>query len=429
MRGIFALGKPVAWLMGSDGVSKLALLVATIVAARAMSPIELGRYIGLWATAVVAAALWDAGVSTLVTREIAAERMGVRRALGGAARLRMTTFVIWAAAFAVGATLVLGHSGGGWAAIAFAGASLTFGINTLLFGLLRGQARFRVAGITQASGRVTFALLALLIIPRVGQHHALLVLGVLALVGELVTLSASAALVVRAPQEAAVEDDVLTLRASLPFAANTLLSTVYNRLDVVIVPALAGVTQLALYAPASRIQDALYLIPFALGAAALPLLARVADNVADVDRITRHLVALGLWIAFPVTVITFIFSHWILTTVLGSEYASATSAMRILIWFLPLAVVQAPLFAALISVGRAVDTTRIIAATFAVALGMHIILDPIWGATGGAIASLSRDVVAVPLAVLVARRSGLLRAAATKALDVAALPTREVGST
>lgn len=428
--GTVALAKPVTWLMSGDALSKLALLVTTVVAARAMSPLNFGRYIGLWATAVVAAALWDAGVSTVVTREVAAGRAGVGRALAGAARLRVATLVVWAAVFAVGVTVVLGGSGGGWVAVAFAGASLVFGVNTLLLAILRGQVRFRAAGMTQASGRVVSALLVLLLIPGIEQQRALLLLGVLALVGELVTLGASAVLLVRHPRAAAAAGrDRLTLRESLPFAANTLLSTIYNRLDVIIVPALAGAAQLALYAPASRIQDVLYLIPFALGAAALPLLARVAESTADVDRITRQLLALGLWIALPVTVITFVFSRWILITVLGGDYAGATAATRILVWFLPLAVIQAPLFAALISVGRAADTTRIIAATFAVAIVMHIALDPTWGATGGAIASLSRDVVAVPLAVLAARRAGLLgggRSAMVR--DVAGLPTQEVGS-
>lgn len=408
--GTIALVKPVAWLMSGDALSKLALLITTVVAARAMSPLDFGRYIGLWATAVVAAALWDAGVSTLVTREVAAGRAGVGRVLARAARLRVVTLVVWVAVFAVGVTVVLGGSGGGWVAVAFAGASLVFGVNTLLLAILRGQVRFRAAGMTQASGRLVSALLVLLLIPGIDQQRAFLLFGVLGLVGELVTLGVSVVLLVRYPHAVvAAGSDRVTLRESLPFAANTLLSTIYNRLDVIIVPALAGSAQLALYAPASRIQDVLYLVPFALGAAALPLLSRVGQSTAEVDRTTRRLLALGLLIALPVTLFTFVFSRGILIAALGGDYSEATTATRILVWFLPLAVIQAPLFAALISVGRAADTTRIIAATFAAAIVMHIALDPTWGATGGAIASLSRDVVAAPLAVLAARRAGLLR--------------------
>ncbi len=410
MRAAIAFAKPVAWLMSGDALSKFALLVTTVVAARALSPLDFGRYLGLWATAVVAAAVWDAGVSTLVTREIAAGRASVGRAIAGAARLRVVTLVVWAAVFVGGVTVVLGGSGAGWDAVAFAAASLAFGVNTLLLAILRGEGRFLAAGTMQAAGRVASALLVLYFIPGVDEQRALLLLGAIALVGELVTFVVSAVLLARHSNVLrAAGRDRLTLRESLPFAANTLLSTIYNRLDVIIVPALAGATQLALYAPASRIQDVLYLVPFALGAAALPLLSRVAESIAEVDRTTRRFLWLGLWIAVPVTLIGFVFSRWILITVLGSDYAGATTATRILIWFLPLAVIEAPLFAALISVGRAVDTTRIIAVTFGAAIVMHIALDPTWGATGGAIASLSRDVVAVPLTILAARRAGLLR--------------------
>lgn len=407
-----ALAKPVAWLIGGDALSKLALLVTVVVAARAMSPLDFGRYLGLWATAVVAAALWDAGVSTLVTREVASGRSGVRVALVGAAHLRIATLVVWLGVFVGGVTIIPGGNGSEWVAVAFGAASLAFGVNTLVLAILRGEARFRAAGMMQAAGRVVSALLALSLVPGIDEQRALLLLGVLALVGELVTLGGSVVLLLRYPHvDLAAErgSSRLTLRMSLPFAANTLLSTIYNRLDVIIVPALAGAAALALYAPASRIQDVLYLVPLALGAAALPLLSRVAESTVEVDRITRQLLALGLWIAVPVTLIGFVFSRWILITVLGGDYAGATTATRILIWFLPLAVIEAPLFAALISVGRAGDTTRIIAATFGASMVMHIALDPTWGATGGAIASLSRDVVAVPLTVLAARRAGLLR--------------------
>ena len=56
-------------------------------------------------------------------------------------------------------------------------------------------------------------------------------------------------------------------------AANGLLAVVYNRIDVLIVGGLASVGQLSLYAPASRIQDALYLIPSSLESVAFPVMS------------------------------------------------------------------------------------------------------------------------------------------------------------
>jgi hypothetical protein len=58
--------------------------------------------------------------------------------------------------------------------------------------------------------------------------------------------------------------------------------------------------------------------------------------------------------------------------------------------------------------GRAAETTKIFAMTFAVAAIAHAICDPRWGAVGAAVASLSRDVVAVPLCIAIAAKAGLI---------------------
>ena len=65
------------------------------------------------------------------------------------------------------------------------------------------------------------------------------------------------------------------LRAAFPFAANTVLSIAYNRLDIILVAVLTTAAQLAAYAPASRLQDAVYLLPTALAVVALPQTSRM----------------------------------------------------------------------------------------------------------------------------------------------------------
>jgi hypothetical protein len=203
----------------------------------------------------------------------------------------------------------------------------------------------------------------------------------------------------------------LTLRAAMPFCANGVLAMAYNRFDVVILAALASVQQVGFYGPASRLQDALYLIPSSIGVIAFPFVAAAYAEPGSregVQRITRRLMAVGVAVSTPITVVVFLSTPLLVRVLLGPQYGGAVTPTRILIWFLPFAAVQAPLLSALAGSGHAGDTTKVFVVTMATALSLHALLDGSFGATGAAIASLSRDPVAVVVAVLLAMRAGIL---------------------
>jgi O-antigen/teichoic acid export membrane protein len=131
----------------------------------------------------------------------------------------------------------------------------------------------------------------------------------------------------------------------------------------------------------------------------------------EVQRFISRLIIIGLGVSLPVTIMTFIFAPEVIHFVLGPEYAGAILPTRILVWFLPLAVVGAPLLAALAGSGHAGDTTKVFAVAFGVAMIIHLSLDWWWGATGAAVASLAREPAAMLLAFLLARRVGILPSA------------------
>jgi O-antigen/teichoic acid export membrane protein len=114
---------------------------------------------------------------------------------------------------------------------------------------------------------------------------------------------------------------------------------------------------------------------------------------------------MSLMICVPLS----IFAPQVIGFLLGPAYLGATAATRILMWFLPMAVVGAPLLALLAGTGHAADNTKVFALAFAVAILMHVALDHRFGAVGGAIASVSRDPFALAASLLLARRRGLMR--------------------
>src|SRR5207249_11931759 len=84
---------------------------------------------------------------------------------------------------------------------------------------------------------------------------------------------------------------------------------------------------------------------------------------------------------------------------------------------LPAAAIGAPLLAALAGSGRAGDTTKAFAAAFVVAAVLHVLLDPVWGANGAAVASLTRDVANVLIAAWFAHRAGVLNRPSAQLMD------------
>lgn len=411
-----SVGRSLRWSAGTDLASKCAVLATSLVAVRSLQPSSFGVFVGMSATTVMAAALWDFGLSALVTREIASGHVGPQRALAAVLRLRSVLLPLWFAVFTVGALVIdRDHSVPLSVMLGFAAASLAYGSHSALLAVLRGRLRFRSSGLATAYGRWLTAGLCLVGVGILRPHAPLPILAWTLCFGEVLTLILAARAVLAELNDHRLGPDrgLLTLKAAMPFCANGVLTMAYNRFDVVILAALASVQQVGFYAPASRIQDALYLIPSSIGLIAFPFVAgayAAHGGLERVARITRRLIALGVAVSIPVTVVVFLSAPLLLRLVLGPQYGDAVTPTRILIWFLPFAAVQAPILSALAATGRAGDTTKVLAVTMATALALHALLDGSLGATGAAIASLSRDPAAVVVALLLARRAGLLGA-------------------
>jgi O-antigen/teichoic acid export membrane protein len=398
----------------ADVLSKVAILLTAVAAARLLDPSPFAQYVGLFATSLIAAAAWEFGSTTVITREIAAQRMSVPQALLQSANYRIKTLVVWFPIFLFGVETLTRIEPVPFAVIsAFALNSLLLGLSGLLLAIMRGELRFLEAGAALASGRWLTAALSVAALSGIVLVDRLLLLALALSGGEILTIVITSTMLLRSTTSGlpGSTSSRLGIRASAPFALNGLLNTAYNRFDVVLLAALTTAPQLALYAPASRLQDALYLVPSAVGVVALPLFARSfaaaappAETVATIARVIR----LGLALTLPIVLLVSVTATELLATIFGPDYVGSATAVRIVAWSIPFAAIASPLLAALAAIGRGGDTTKIFATAFLVALGLHLALDPWLGATGGALASFSRDPACTAVALVLARRAGLL---------------------
>jgi O-antigen/teichoic acid export membrane protein len=401
-----------AWTLGGDGASKVAVLILNLLAARQLLPTEFAFYVGVLATSLFASAFWDAGVSILVSVEIARASAPVVRVLRRALALRLPTLPIWGVVLVLGyAILARSQSVDPAVLIVFSIASVLASIEIPLLAALRARLGFRDATLASAAGRWTTTGLVALAFVAADPSDPLLVLALAHVAGEAVSALLAFAFLHPATPASRLggwDPSRIALRRALPYASNSVLNVAYNRLDVVIVAALTSAGQFAAYAPASRIQDALYLLPGSLAVVAVPMMARLAagrDAAGHMAALLRKLWIGGAALAIPGSVILFVLMPQVISLLLGSSYAESTTPTRILMWSMIIATIGAPLLAVLIALDRGVDTTRAYAAAFMVSLVLHCSLDWWLGAIGAAIASLARDVANLLVAAYYTRRA------------------------
>lgn len=409
------------WIAVTHAASKGALIVTAIVAARALDVTTFGFLMSLYAVVLIASVVWDMGMSSMISRDIAAGELTIYTGIRTITRTRVYVLPLWGAAFALGASLVwINRDEALWSVLIFAGVSLAHNISTFIEALLHSQLLFRSSAQAIAVGRAVQVVMGLGIL-FVAPEWDLVAIAAVFLAGE----TGCALMLLRAlnrdrglGRQTAGGGHVswsvtAALRRAVPYALSGWFKLGYGKADLIMVSVLATTLQAGLYAPATRIQDALLVVPGIAVGTLMPLAARAGNE----DRKTsgERILSQGLLISFVACIVaaavTFLLIP-LLPHLLGAGFSGAIRPARILVWSLPFAGVQAAILAALIARGRAVATTVVHATALMVTLIAHAILDPRFGAVGGAWASFLREPFALAVAVVLLRRTTSNRASA-----------------
>lgn len=123
-------------------------------------------------------------------------------------------------------------------------------------------------------------------------------------------------------------------KAALPFALLVGFSTVYNRIDVILITKYLGYTQTGLYTAAYKFFDLLAFFPAVVSHSLYPLFARlmIQHKIEEVrgtlERYLRFMMALAL----PIAVGGTIFARPIIILLAGQEFADAAPVLAVLVW-------------------------------------------------------------------------------------------------
>ena len=180
---------------------------------------------------------------------------------------------------------------------------------------------------------------------------------------------------------------------SYPLMVNNLLNSVFFRIDVVVLQALAGAPMVGWYSTAYRFIDGLNVVPSSFVLAVFPLFARQAgESRARLDAAVAASLKVLLTLALPICVGTLVLAEPMILLLADERYLPhAAIALAILVWFLPLSFTNGLLQYVLIAVGR----ERVVTVGFFVAagfnLGANLLLVPRYGYVASSVITVASE--------------------------------------
>lgn len=123
-------------------------------------------------------------------------------------------------------------------------------------------------------------------------------------------------------------------RAALPFALLVGFSTVYNRIDVVLITNILGYTQTGFYTAAYKFFDLLGFFPAVVSHSLYPVFASfmARGQVSEIRLILERYLRFLMAVAVPMAVGGMLLSKEIIMVMAGSDYVSAAPTLAILVW-------------------------------------------------------------------------------------------------
>jgi O-antigen/teichoic acid export membrane protein len=397
-----------AWEAVVQTVVKASVLLTLALSTRILSLEDFGSLVILQSLAFVMPAIWDLGYSGALVAEVAAGRASARAAMASAYRERLWGSVLYVSGWIVAGFLVVDSEEELLALLLFAVAGAGTAMSLLWLGLLQSALRFRERTIATGIGR--FAPVIFLTALLLAGTNSLPLVAASFMVGELLTalilyVKVRAVAPGLPDLEAGGSSEGRGLRWSTArhYTVNTVALVAYNKGDVFLVGLVAGTYAAANYAPASRIQDALAILPGVVAAAMLPAIghrSRRPGAKAAIRRAQLMATGLGVGVTLPLALLVAVFAEPFVTSLLGSNLDGAVRPTQVIVLAPVIVALATPMFDILVATGRVRRLNVAYLAGLAFSVVGQLTLTKEYGATGAAVVAVLRDslVAAIGLA-------------------------------
>jgi O-antigen/teichoic acid export membrane protein len=384
----------------------LALGLASIaILTRYLGPGDYGRYTLALTYMQLFTVLADAGLFTIVVREISRDPARTERLVGNTLTLRL---LLAAAAFALAAlvSLLLPYDEDVRLAILLAGLPLLFGmLNSAFVAVLQSRLQMSRAVVGDVAGRaVALAAVGLVAALDLGFLAVMGTAAAGALATALVTMVLTRRLVPLRPRgDRAVWRRLLVM--ALPLGVALAVNELYFRADTLIISLYEPYDQVGLYTLAYRMLELTLVFGTVFLTTTFPLLSQaVADDEPRARRTIQLSTDLFVALGAPMVVGGLVLAPELVELAAGSDFEDASTPLRILLGAGALAWVNGVFGYALIAKDRQLSALWLNVAALAFNVGLNLALVPVYGIVVAAVATVASEVLILAGSYVLMRR-------------------------
>ncbi|MBT3351640.1 MAG: flippase [Nitrospinaceae bacterium] len=319
------------------GVERLVRIAVVVVLARMLGARGFGVYSFAFAFAEVFAIFTDAGIHTVLVREIAKDRDSAPRLLGSALVLKAAMAILaWLAAW-VAAIWTIPAGEPLWSAlVASFLLFISFRVNSfrmILDAPFEAGLRMKVPVVLGVGSEIFSA--ACLIAAALAHWPipALIAVQLVTFLPGCVILAWYFFKEVRPAIRFAPREWAGLLRMAIPIGAANVFLIVYTRSDLLMLEWLAGDFSVGMYSAAYKLTGSLTIIPTAIAMSLLPLISSSfeAGDREKIGEMYRAAISLAMALGLPVAFVGIFLSKSIISVVYGPEFAPSSAAVEILV--------------------------------------------------------------------------------------------------
>jgi len=421
-----------------ETASKVASIAFFVVMARALGETGFGEFMFALSLATVLVVASGFGFDELVTREVARDRETAHAYLSDTVALRAATC---APLLALGVAIVALGGHGTEAVVAFVLVGVGVAIENVghsWTSILQALGRQEIVAVALVLQRFATALAGIGVLLLGG---GLLAAAAVFLAGSLIGLATVAVQLRRRVLRPRLDVDPSRWRplvvAAFPIGVNTLIFTVLLKLDQTLLGVLSGAAEVGIYAAAMRLVEATMFIPWAFHAAMIPWLAVQEPGSAALRRGYELALKALTVVLLPVGLAFVVLADPLIDVLYGAAYDDAVLPLRLLGLTTVLYGLNSMAAVTMAARDRPARFTGVLVAITVLNVVLNLVLIPLHGATGAAIAALASGVAFAVLAVRQIRetvgpvrllrtlRGPIVAAAASATAVVTALVTGE----
>ncbi len=385
--------------MAAQGTGKLALFAWMTWIARALDPNGFGIYAFLTTVVAILGILSDFGLGMLATRAVARNPAQAGRYLAHTQLLRLILGIV---AYALLLLLVLatpGYEGARLPALLFGISIFTLsGINGFN-AILNGREEIHLSSLMSAL--VPLMTLAIgLVLFSGGADLVRAVIPTLIAGGLVLTAQGVLFRKKRIFFGERIERETLLdiFRQSTPLFIMSILTTLNVCLDTVLLRYMTDEATVGIYNASYKLVLALTILPVSLSEAAFPVWSRALRAAGSASELSLGVVLrLLLFVGLPISIAISITAAPLIRLLFGEPYLGSIPVLRIHAWTLLFMFINAPLSFRLVAAGKMRQLNITFASVVTINLAANLLLIPIYGAAGAAVATLGSEVVNLAL--------------------------------